>query len=407
MAAVFFYHVKDDIMTKPFESFHYELEVVTPVHIGGSKDNDYMLGADFYSEESKQQLVFFKQNEVLKQLTPQQLKQYSTAISQNRMAPAANIIKGVCEKHPELVIQSVYFPFEIPNEIKRHYATGLGKITIPGSSIKGALRSCFGNHMINNGASRPHNSRSFDELFGSINNNLMRFLQVTDVELDLPSAVLPMKIFSGDLSTSIQNVNGQLAYEGEGTWKHSPRGGHGISFDENGFVFQYEICTQGAKGDLRLNWAKGLDDLVEVNRKPNGYRLFDEIKSNKWMGLVRKQMAEFIEKERRFYDTFLNDDFSVVFSLLNNLKELNRDPNSVLLRLGAGSGYHAITGNWNYIDHTQTGQQHSWNKNTKTNETINAIKYKTRKVAFGLTHDEEGELLDFQLPGFVKITVQQ
>ena len=363
-----------------------------------------MLGADYYGDESKKQLVFFRQNDVLKQITPQQLKQYSTAISQNRMMQAADIIKAVCIKHSQLITKSVYFPFETPNEIKRHYTTGLGKITIPGSSIKGALRSCFGNHMINNGAGRPNNTRSFDELFGSINNNLMRFLQVTDVELDLPSDVLPMKIFSGDVTNNIKSLNGQLDYEGKGMWKHSPKGGHDTSFDENGFVFQYETCRQGAKGSLRLNWAKGLDDMIDISRKPAGYKLFEEIKLNRWMSLIRNQMASFIEKERGFYDKFYNEGFDVVFALLDKLEGINREENSVLLRLGAGTGYHAITGNWNYGDHTQTKQAEAksngvWNR-------INAIKYKTRKVAFGLTTDDEGEIYDFQLPGFVKITLQ-
>ena len=405
MAVVFFYLVKDDIMKKPFESFYYEIEVVTPVHIGGSKDNDLMLGADFYCQNDDQ-LVFFNQNQVLKRLSPQLLKEYSTLISKNEMLRAAEIVKNLCLQCPELKGKSVDFPFEKPNEIKRHYANGLGKITIPGSSIKGALRSCFGNHMISNGAPRPSNNRSFDDLFGSINNNLMRLIQVTDVELDTSSSVLPMKIYSGDISNYIQNNQGVLIYEGEGTWKDLLNGGHSASFKEDGFVFNYETCTRGAKGKLRINWANGLDDLIAVDKKPTSYKLFDEIKSNKWMHIVRIQMASFIEKERRFYDKFYNVDFDIVFKLLDELEKINNDENSVLLRLGAGSGYHAITGNWNYNDHTQTKQAQIRNRNTQQFENINAIKYKTRKVAFGVTQGDEGEQYDFQLPGFVKITIQ-
>lgn len=391
-------------MIKPFESFYYNLEVLTPVHIGGAKENDYMLGADYYLDGERNELVFFHQNQTLKRLSNQHLAEYTAHIRQNRMANAAELVASYCKKNPEIIIHRAYFPFEVQNEIKRHYSTALGKITIPGSSLKGSLRSIFGHYMIINGSARPNNNAAFDNMFGRIENNLMRFLQVTDVELNVEPTVFPMKIYSGDAGNKINVQENKMNYDGIGMWKHNRQGGHGADFNEIGFVTLFETCTPGAKGKLRLNWAKGLDDLIQSDRKPFGYKFYDSIKSNNWMQIAKTQTANFIEKERVFYDKFYNRDFDIVFKLLDDLSAQNNESGSVVLRLGAGSGYHAITGNWNYKDHTQTRQAEV--RNNGVWQTINAIKYKTRKVAFGLNHDEEGEVLDFQLPGFVKISLQ-
>jgi hypothetical protein len=64
--------------------------------------------------------------------------------------------------------------------------------------------------------------------------------------------------------------------------------------------------------------------------------------------------------------------------------------------LGSGSGFHAITGNWKYRDHTMTEQAEGRQRNL-----INAIKYKTRKVSF--YDDNSGNHQILTLPGFVKI----
>ena len=233
----------------------------------------------------------------------------------------------------------------------------------------------------------------------------MRFLQVTDIELDQPSVITPMKVFSGDVFDQISNEGNRMNYQdAEGQWKHQLQGGHDPEFQESGFVFLYETCAPGAKGKLRLNWAEGLDTLIAQDRKPRGYRYYHNLQNRQWMGIARRQMTTYLEQELAFYQKFRNNDFVVVDDLINQLLEINNQPDSVLIRMGAGTGYHAITGNWKYADHTQTGQASRFNKNTKQLEPLNAIRYKTRKVAFGLTEDEEGELLDFQLPGFIKIS---
>ncbi len=74
-----------------------------------------------------------------------------------------------------------------------------------------------------------------------------------------------------------------------------------------------------------------------------------------------------------------------------------------LISLGAGSGFHAITGNWQYKDHTKTGQGTKREKGQE--KLIGAIKYKTRKVAFYKVENDTSRTIYKQFPGFVKITL--
>lgn len=410
-------------MTKPFESYNYTLEVVTPVHIGGAKENDYLRGSDFYYDDDTKEYVFFNQSTFLKALNNQQLKEYTNALRKGDIDESEKISSVICGKNPTFVINRSYCPFfksgarydaksrrEVStyyDDIRRHYSTGLGKLTIPGSSIKGALRSVIGNYIINEANIRPKENRDFDSIFGRISGNLMHYLQVSDVELGTTSSIIPFKTFSGDIKNSVRVTPNGLEYEGKGMWKFQSGQGertHEIDFKEEGFVFLYETCIMGSIGNLRLNWAKGLNELTPENKKPNNYRYYDAIYGNTWMGIARKQMNTYLEQEIVYFKKFPNSDFSNSVELLEKLQQINNEPNSILLRIGMGSGYHAITGNWRFKDHTQTGQAERKNRETRQFEKINAIKYKTRKVSFIEDSTEDLDSIWIDLPGFVKIT---
>lgn len=412
-------------MQKPFESFYYSLSIVTPVHIGGSKDNDYTRGTDFYYDDDSKEYVFFDQVKLLKSLSPQQLSAYTNALRNADIDRSEKISIEVCKRTQAILLNKSFCPFfrsgvkfdndrkrEVPtyfDEIRKHYTTGLGRLTIPGSSIKGALRSIIGNYIINETGNRPQDSRAFDEMFGGVVNNLMHYLQVGDVVINSNPAIVPFKTFSGDVSgTIINNPNG-IEYQGKGMWKFRSGQGertHEYSFAEEGFVFLHETLPVGGIGNLRLNWAKGLDELVPSTKKPHNYRFFHSLTGNNWMKVVRAHMDKYLTQEIEFFSTFPNEDFGNAVEMLDELVKINNEPNSVLLRIGMGSGYHAITGNWVYPNHIHTGQAERRNRDTRQFEKINAIKYKTRKVSFVSINEDENESTWLDFPGFVKITFQ-
>jgi len=70
---------------------------------------------------------------------------------------------------------------------------------------------------------------------------------------------------------------------------------------------------------------------------------------------------------------------------------------NILLRLGAGSGFHAMTGDWQFDDHTETGYHQGGRNHGKK-------KYKSRKLAFEWdeTRGNEGEYVFYPM-GFIEL----
>ena len=375
-----------------YSSYHYTLEVLSPVFIGGVKENDYTLGEDYFYKDGN--YSFFKKKEVLKLFTNLQFNNYTIALASADLQSAAKIVSEVCLKHSEMVYKKLYCPFDLQDSIRKHVSSGLGQIYIPGSSIKGALRSIIGKLLMN----ETHQKELSDKLFGSINNNFMRLLQVSDVEMNPEGGIYPFKTYSGDVEGALNSVGNQLEYYGMGMWKHAKNGGHGVDFNERGFVTFFECLPPGSSGMLRLNWADDLQKLIHsVGSAVHNQPYLKKLEGHKWMEVARKEMNVFIDREINFYDKFYNKSFDDVFRLLDELRNENNSPNAVVLRIGQGSGFHAITGNWHYSDHTQTQQAKDRNGNF-----IKAVKYKTRKMVF---HERDKEELEFFLPGFIKITI--
>ncbi len=377
-----------------FKSYHYSVEVLSPVFIGGAKENDYSLGEDYYFDQARNEYCFYKKREVIKAFTPQQFDKFTKVLSNGNGSDAAKVVAEICRAQPALVYKKLFCPFAVQENIKRHIANGFGQLYIPGSSVKGALRSIIGKYLMFETRQREFREQ---ELFGKIGDNFMRLLQVADVAVETQGGIFPFKIFSGDVVNQIIPKGNVLEYNGEGMWKHERVGNHGTDFSENGFVTYCECLLPGLQASLRLNWADGLKKLFDHTYKPHNVRFAEMLEGNLWMDIARNQMNDFIDQEIAFYDKFYNEDFNDVFRILEKLKGANNRPGSVIIRLGQGSGYHAITGNWKFIDHTQTGQADD------SGRQINAIKYKTRKMAF---HEKNSEELEFFLPGFVKISAK-
>jgi len=378
-----------------FTNFNYKVEVLSPVYIGGAKENDYALGEDYFFDRETKEYCFFKKREVVKRFTAQQFSQYANKLAAGLLPEAAQLVAQVCGQSPKLIFKKLFCPFEVQDNIKRHIADGLGKTYLPGSTIKGALRSIIGKYIMQK--TGKNEFREVD-LFGKIDNNFMRLLQVADVALDTKGGIYPFKIYSGDVADNLLLNGTQLQYAGEGMWKHSRVGGHGEYFDEKGFVTFCECLPPTTRGNLRLNWADDLKNLFGPRYSTHNLAISSQVEGHNWMAIAGEQMNNYLTQEKAFYEKFYNEDFDDVFRILEELERHNNDQGAVVLRLGQGSGYHAITGNWKYADHTQTGRADN------RGIPINAIKYKTRKMAF---HEKNNAELEFFLPGFVKINISE
>ena len=95
-------------------------------------------------------------------------------------------------------------------------------------------------------------------------------------------------------------------------------------------------------------------------------------------------------------DILMDEDDNNLGTIPLLLDELdNLQPNECIIKLAAGSGFHSITGDWQYTDYTG-GLLDQKNNRDKL------AKPKSRKIA--VTDDGDGLFLD--LMGFLKLTLE-
>lgn len=379
-------------------TFHFHLEVITPVFIGMDRNKDYTAGLDFIYDKDSREYQVYTFNRLLSQVRHQELVNISNYLIDRNFDQVAGYFKSQKWINSNTVLYSWPSSFGNAEEIRRHIQDGLGNWIIPGSSLKGSIRSILATYLYKQ---QPQGMINLDKLFGNIENNLMRFIHVTDCKMctktgAAPVGIYPVKIFSADLPD-------------KGMWKDGRQNRHNEEFDPSSFVTHYEMLKDNmrddvsAEGDFLIRWgwdneAKSFfEERIKHNVK-NANQILDNLDPHWLIQRIKDHTDQFLGKEIYFFESFhnpsLTDDF---FDELTWLKEENKkDPNSCLLRVGGNVGWHSITGDWQWNDFVQARAHNKNNRN----------QHKTRKIVFDeILSEDENEIMRFTLPGFVKLTL--
>lgn len=369
-----------------YKEYFFEVEAVTPVHVGTGKEKSYTKGLDFYYNKNGE-YIFYSQNKVLKKLQTNEVATFSSALANGDV----NKIVEYLEKRQLITDKEITNKFKSAfgnaNDINSTCKTINGSCYLPGSSIKGALRSWIARAIKPN-----HNSEDLVDLLGPIEANLMRFIQVSDVEFAEKPIVCPTKIFCGD----------GLGNNKNGLWKDQFKGVHNAKFSENKFVTFYEMLPSKSKSQLRIVFPENADDFAKVKGMdeylktvPNIEKLFSELTIPKLIDTFREYTNNYIDKEISFFETYKNESYTAIFiKELKRLKQLNTG-NSFLMRVGQGIGFHSITGDWKFSS--------SHSDLNLLGEKFGSINYKTRKLIF----DKKGGEFEFVFPGYIKLTLKE
>lgn len=384
-------------------SFNFSLEVITPVHIGMGKEMDYIKGLDYIYQDGY--YILFSQQKLLSSLQPNEANAVSDLLAMDNFSKFTDYLKKNNLVTNEMVVYEwpcVYETQDSNSEIKRLMQDGFGNWYIPGSSIKGSIRSVISTALYKSTEAR--NEIDLGALLGNIDNNIMRFVQVSDCQVTSKPGIFPVKIFSADPQTT-------------GQWKHKRLGGHSSSFCEAngkvnlGFVSFYEMLTDGVNserttGTFRINWGAG--SLIR-QRRENDIPNFNSVFTNQgihWLiETARHHTDRFLEKEILFFSTYTNEVITNE-SFLDELKRLKKEnleiKNGFILRVGANVGWHSITGDWKFDNYVEATENNRVGRLEKA--------FKTRKLIFDwqyLSEEEDAEgVRRFALPGFVKIVLK-
>ena len=358
------------------------IEVITPLTIG--EDNVWKRGVDYVYKDgkiyhldlNKMMAAHLSPDRVAALLASQDEKGLLTLLG-NRLAQCSDRIIDI--------------PVRYPQDVRTFIRSGVeNKPYIPGSSLKGAIRSV----LFGEWKEASNNER---EVFGNMSDgsDFMRFVRVGDAAFDTTELV----------NTKIYNLIGG-GNDWSGGWKH---GGKNSSedFKPDGFNTVYECLPVGGKavGNISIDaelfhlyerFGKNPQPMTDKKRNLLGIGDDDDYYGyspvENLFNIISNRTFDYLEQELAFFKAYPEGDFSdrirqCIVRLQNMANSCIESGDSCLLKMAAGSGFHSITGNWQYDDFTQTGTDPKTGKKNK----------KSRKIAI------KGE--QFYLMGFVKLKI--
>jgi CRISPR type III-A-associated RAMP protein Csm5 len=364
------------------------IEIITPVHVGGASEKIMRRGVDFFYRENR--LMLFNFSDMLRVIMAKNvgIETVTNLLADNRVRELENYILSTLRvQSGDFTYKELKMTKDPGNEIRPLIRNGTGQPYIPGSSIKGALRSVIFNNLYGATNAQHSDIKDFDDskILGNFDRSIMRFIRVGEPVFSNNDTVID-KI---DLFNLYKNKNDRLS-DWESDWK-------------NGFNLWVEYLKPGTKSTFRLNIALPL-----IKSLVNGYGKSDYLSQNisglmgeapfeVLRGIVNRYTKKHIERELKFFNKFDQaHDTPELIENLENLIAYTQSPDSCLFRMAYGSGFHGITGDWRFKDHTATVDSPD-DKNwvySPTQGRKAPAHYKSRKII--------GK--DPKLMGFVKLT---
>jgi CRISPR/Cas system CSM-associated protein Csm5 (group 7 of RAMP superfamily) len=356
-----------------------QMEVLTPLHVGAGAEKDWVQGSDFVVDDGKVKILNLKKiAEFVK------IDDMTKAMLEKNSSSLVTKLAGNLNKCVDAVFDSNYFG---TNDIKTCIKNGLSnQPIIPGSSLKGAIRSILLNklHSKQEIINSKNNFGKWSEqpLFGSasVGDEFMRFIKVSDAEFEKTNLV----------NTKIFN----LRSTSEGGWKH---GGNTTSiFNTSGFNTFYEAIKPNEKSIMSLSIAdvafKNYADKIS-QFSPKKTKLINNNISFLF-SIINAHTKKYLEKEKAFFTKYATDKTDKIIENIDYLvKQLPENGEYCILKMAAGSGFHNITGDWQFDDFSIDsidGQRRNRGK-IQGKEAA-----KSRKIAI-----QNGD--QFSLMGFVKL----
>lgn len=350
--------------------YEIEVEIISPLHIGCG--DEWIRDFDFEIENNT-----IYSTDYLKQ----RLNEYEL--------PSA-MKNGKDVRNGQLYKISKIKPF-VKNQFTK-------RAVLTGSSIKGAIRSILFQYL-------GGKTEKGEDVFGKseTGDEFMRFFKFSDVEFKNTELV----------NTKIYNLQG---YNGNyfGGWKSFQNTSN--TFSDDGFNTVYECLTPDTpsvvKASLSISnklfynflskhgidnseWKKRfLDEIPDVNDR--GIRLLFQT--------INEHTQSYLQKEYNFFDEYNGRvDFGQnILSRISQLQQIKLKPNECLFKMSAGSGFHSITGDWQFDDYSisYVNEIRRGNRVTHTSKGKNKVgrdvkSAKSRKIAIWNR--------DLYLPGFIKL----
>ena len=352
--------------------YYIKLTALTPVHVGVENEKHWKPGLDAVIQNGS--LYVIDLEKVMQKAGGDAgwIDELSLSISQARID---DFLRRKNIRLPQVSSHVFPMPDSAGRQDVRPFIRTGGRPFVPGSSLKGAIRSAMIHHL-----NRLNNQQKTElDWFGQIGNNLMRFLQIGDGHFN-NSKIILTKILSSQLSHNPDN--------NRTGWKHQ-RQGMISSLSPGSFSTCYETIAQNETAYLRISFqADALRIAQKVDQFNANYKnLFPAgAERQNFISMLNQYTRTHLEREIEFLKTFrpeTHDDLERRFEeILHNVnQDIANNSATAYLRMGHGIGFHAITGDWQHPDHLRMVTHNNDTGNHRTAR-------KTRKLVI----EEKGPL---------------
>lgn len=326
------------------KKYNLGIEILTPLSVGAGLEKDWIKGIDYVI-----------QNKVVYHLNLSMMMKKGIDMDGISLAFATEnydrVVQLLGKKIADVSDMKFDCPADSDNNIKVMVHNELSNNPIlPGSSIKGAMRSILYNYL---GAS---NSKKGEEELGSAKegDDLMRFIKFSDAEF-VGSKLVNTKIFNLFTDTSGHWTGG---------WKHG-RNTTIDAFRNTGFNTLYECLAPGQKSycSLMLSPSRFLAFAHEVQPHSKQQEKNRALEIKSLFQIINNYTRTYLLKEKAFflkYDDAEKTDL-IIDAIDNLLAQIPSDGSCAIMKMAAGVGFHSLSGDWrfeNYADGLMGRKEH-------------------------------------------------
>lgn len=372
--------------------YYIELEVLTPLSVGAGNENDWICGVDYVIKDGKVYVIDMERAARL----GIDVERLASAFAQSDQRAIINLMGNRLEQASSRVFEA---PVETTNPIKSFMRTQLmDKPVVPGSSLKGAIRSCLFNDF--------HGPKQDGEKLEGINDTVFGTMKEGDVFtrfIHIGDIVMPS---TGLVNTKIFNLQGSewQSSDWAGGWKH--KGGKSSKttsdYQPTGFNTLYECVEPGLKGIGAIDMTnRAFELLCKKFQDDHKTQAYLDKKQNVMQGgikalfhIINSTTRNYLKKEREFFDTYHTDRVDEIIDKIDSLlRMIPADDSYCVMKMSAGVGFHSITGDWLYDDYCDEPGLWPATIDGKPCKDAGKKRYKSRKIA-----EYGGQL---QMMGFV------
>lgn len=352
--------------------YNIALEVITPISIGAGAEKDLVKGIDFIVNNGRiYRIDLSKMQEAgidIVSLSPYFANRDSAGI----LRLIGNKLAEVSDGEP------LTLPAQSDNDIKAFIRNEFtGKPIVPGSSIKGAIRSILFEYL------KDSNEKDEKTVFGKANdgNEFMRFIKFSDFEFD-KTELINTKIFN------LRNNNGRWA----SGWKN---GGNSTGeFRSTGFNTLYESLLPKEVGCGSIMLSEKQFKIIDDDKHSHYNKKLRALSLKELFAIINSHTKNYLKKELDFFLHFQNGDQytqKIIDNIQNLIKAIPDNNAYCIFKMSAGSGFHSITGDWQFDNYLENGKDRVLDRKRKGSLP------KSRKIAI------KGK--EFALMGFVKMSI--